>query len=173
MPSLLFPAVLALAACSPALDWREVPVDETGVVALLPCKPDRGSRSVPLAGVPTELKMTGCEAAGATFVVAHARLAAGASPGEALAQWRVATLAAMQGRELRQEPYVPARALALTQSVRLSAEGRNADGRAVQAQAVWFARAAASGVEVFQAAVYASRVEPSAADAFFAGLRQP
>ena len=43
---LLAAAVLA-AACSPVFNWREVPVGES-LVAMLPCKPDRAERSLPM-----------------------------------------------------------------------------------------------------------------------------
>lgn len=56
--------------CTPAFNWREVSFDGLPVSALLPCKPDRGTRSIPLAGVPRDMAMAGCQAGGATFTVA-------------------------------------------------------------------------------------------------------
>jgi hypothetical protein len=61
-------------ACTPAFNWREVAFDGLPVVALLPCKPDRGERSVPLAGVPRQMLMAGCKAGEAMFTVAVVRL---------------------------------------------------------------------------------------------------
>jgi hypothetical protein len=58
------------AACTPAFNWRDVGFEGTPVAALLPCKPDRGERTVPLAGAPRQMVMAGCEAGGATFTVA-------------------------------------------------------------------------------------------------------
>ena len=43
--------------------------------ALLPCKPDRGSRPVELAGQKLMMHMVGCEAGGAMFAVALVELA--------------------------------------------------------------------------------------------------
>jgi hypothetical protein len=60
----------ALQGCTPALNWRDVTFDTLPVTALLPCKPDRGERSVPLAGANRQMVMAGCEAGGATFTVA-------------------------------------------------------------------------------------------------------
>jgi hypothetical protein len=60
--------------CTPALNWRDVAFDDLPVTALLPCKPDRGERSVPLAGANRQMVMAGCEAGGATFTVAVIRL---------------------------------------------------------------------------------------------------
>jgi len=53
-------AVLVLAACSPELNWREVRADPTALTVLLPCKPDRGTRTVPLAGRDTPLNRLRC-----------------------------------------------------------------------------------------------------------------
>ncbi len=57
-------------ACTPNFNWREVSFEGYPVTGLLPCKPDRGTRSVPLAGSPRDMQMAGCEAGGATFTIA-------------------------------------------------------------------------------------------------------
>ena len=62
---LLAAAVPAL-ACSPVFNWREVPVGES-LVAMLPCKPDRAERSLPMGAATVPIDMAGCEAGGATF----------------------------------------------------------------------------------------------------------
>ena len=64
-------AVLA-AACTPVFNWREVPVGEGDLVALLPCKPDRAERMLPLGTEAVRIDMAGCEAGGVTFAIAHA-----------------------------------------------------------------------------------------------------
>lgn len=56
--------------CTPAFNWREVAFEGLPVAALLPCKPDRATRTVPLAGVPRQMVMAGCKAGGAMFTVA-------------------------------------------------------------------------------------------------------
>jgi hypothetical protein len=58
-----------VAACTPAFNWREVSFDQAGVTALLPCKPDRGTRAVQLGGQSAQMSMAGCEAGGAMFTV--------------------------------------------------------------------------------------------------------
>jgi hypothetical protein len=57
-------------ACTPAFNWREVAFDGLPVTALLPCKPDRATRTVPIAGAPRTMVMAGCEAGGVMFTVA-------------------------------------------------------------------------------------------------------
>ncbi|TAG25753.1 MAG: hypothetical protein EAZ37_11585 [Burkholderiales bacterium] len=58
-----------LAGCTPAFNWREVGFDQAGVTALLPCKPDRGTRAVQLAGQSAQMSMAGCESGGAMFTL--------------------------------------------------------------------------------------------------------
>jgi hypothetical protein len=58
-----------LAGCTPAFNWREVSFDQAGVTALLPCKPDRGTRAVQLAGQAAQMSMAGCESGGAMFTL--------------------------------------------------------------------------------------------------------
>jgi hypothetical protein len=65
-----FGALCLLPGCTPAFNWRDVTFDGLPVSALLPCKPDRATRAVPLAGAPRQMVMAGCDAGGATFTVA-------------------------------------------------------------------------------------------------------
>lgn len=57
-------------ACTPTFNWRDVGFDNLPIAALLPCKPDRATRSLPIAGVQRTMVMAGCQAGGATFTVA-------------------------------------------------------------------------------------------------------
>jgi hypothetical protein len=61
---------LWLVACTPAFNWRDVAFEGLPVAALLPCKPDRATRTVPLAGAQRQMVMAGCQAGGAMFTVA-------------------------------------------------------------------------------------------------------
>lgn len=65
---------LALLACTPTFNWRDVSFEQAPATALLPCKPDRGSRPVELAGQKVTMHMAGCEAGGAMFAVALVEL---------------------------------------------------------------------------------------------------
>jgi hypothetical protein len=65
---------VSLLACTPTFNWRDVSFEQAPAGALLPCKPDRGSRQVQLAGKPLMMHMAGCEAGGAMFTVALVEL---------------------------------------------------------------------------------------------------
>ncbi|MEN9383955.1 MAG: hypothetical protein RL323_1098 [Pseudomonadota bacterium] len=87
--------------CSPALNWREVRVDGAPLQALMPCKPERATREVPLLGLQAPslpLHMLSCEASGATYALAAALLPNGAPSIAEQAQqaWRLAAWASLK-----------------------------------------------------------------------------
>ena len=168
---------VCLGGCSPSLNWRSVSLEPMGLSASLPCKPDRIARSIELAGAPVQVHMAGCAADGATVAVACAALPPEALAGTALAHWRAAVLAALRaptaGRPgaAQDQPFVPAGALALPQSVRTRAQGEQPDGSgAAYMDAVWFARLQGTQVQACHAVVYSAQPRPDVADALLAGL---
>ena len=173
---LIFTLALLLAACSPALNWRSVPVEGAPLTVLLPCKPEQAARPVEFPGLgPVELSLMGCKADGATFAVSHLRVADAARAGAVLAQWRTAVLARMQAdaAAAQDAPFTLSGALALPQSVRSRMAGRAADGAAVAAQGVWFAQLDGGGARLYHAVVYADNAQRLSAmgDTFFGGLQ--
>lgn len=161
-------AVLSLAACSPTFNWREVRAESMPLKAMLPCKPDKGARTVPMAGRQVQLQVLGCEAGGATFAILSGDIVDPLRSGEVLAQWRAATLANLRATpgSAQDRPFLPAGAMALQQSLRVTVVGQRADGSKVESQAAYFAR----GSQVVQAVIYADQLPAEAADTFFAGL---
>ena len=172
-PSAGLLSLLLLSACNPALNWREIRIKDSALVAMLPCKPDAGARTVPLGGRDVSMHMTGCDAGGATFAVAHATVDAASAAPTVLAQWRRATLAnmaAVSSRDLPLNAATPAVLGSAAAPMRVAAEGQRKDGSAVTMQGLWFAKDA----QVFHAVVYAERISPDvseAAETFFSGLK--
>lgn len=160
--------LLVLTACNPVFNWREVRPDNTALTLLLPCKPDKAQRSVPLGGRPTELAMLGCDAGDATFAVAVATLDDAAQAAAVLAGWQTATLANLKAAGGDQTgPLKLPGADALPPAVLVRASGQRTDGRAVQSQAAYFSQ----GRQVFQAVIYADRMDPEVAETFFSSLK--
>lgn len=174
--------LLALTACSPAFNWREVRPDNTALTAMLPCKPDKGSKSVPLGGQPTELYMVGCEASGAMFAIASADMGDAQKAADVLVQWEQATLANMKAAPLggalagaagnapdstTAAPLKVPGAAALPAPVLITARGTRPDNSAVSSQAAYFVH----GSQVFQAVIYADSISPEVAEAFFSNLK--
>ena len=183
-----------LPACSPALNWREVRLESTRLALLLPCKPDKAEKVVPLGGQPTVLTMMGCNAGGATFAVAVADLGDASKADAVLAQWQALTLANMMAPPAgvsspalsgASSPASAATAAAPSRqatqtlafklagvgaqpsAVLVKAFGSRADGRAVAGQAAYFAQ----GSQVFQAVLYADRIPPELGETFFSSIK--
>ena len=159
----------ALAACSPSLNWRQVRPDGADMTLLLPCKPDRASKTVPLGARATRLSMTGCEAGGAMYALALADLDDASQAATVLAQWQKLSLSHMQAASATQRPATVPGADAQPAPVLVSARGRHPDGQAVEGQALYFAR----GKQVFQAVIYAPRIDADAAETFLGSLKLP
>ncbi len=157
-----------LLACNPTLNWREVRLDNTSLSGLLPCKPDKAQRSVPLGGQPTELTLLGCDAGGATFAIAVATVSEAGQGAAVLDGWQTATLAHIKAVGAHRVAAVGVPGAALhPQAVLVRATGQRADGRAVQSQAAYFAH----GQQVFQAVIYADQITLESSDTFFASLK--
>jgi hypothetical protein len=164
--------LLWLAACNPTFNWRTVPADGAAVQALMPCKPDRAEREVPLGGPPAQLHMMSCDAGGLTFAVAWVDAGEAERVAPALAAWRRATLAAVQADPaLAESPEAtwPA-ALAGADVVQgLVAQGRDHRGQPISVRALH----ASQGARLFQAAIYGPSIPPETAASFFEGLQLP
>ncbi len=161
--------LLLASGCSPKLNWRDVQPGNGGLTLLLPCKPDQGEKLVPLGGRPTKMTMLGCDAGGATFAVAVADLGDAPNLPEVLTQWQALTLdnmkaapATTQTRPLR----VPG-ASAEPAPVLLVAQGQQPDGSAVNGWAAYFTK----GSQVVQVVMYATAIEPVAAEIFFSSIK--
>ncbi len=158
---------LLLVACSPALNWREVRPDGAALLALFPCRPDQGVQVVALGEHEVKMAMTGCEAGGAMFTLAHVALD-GAVDAETLrALWQTGTLASMQGAPSSEQPFALKKAAATLLPRQISATGKRADGSPVAMRAAWFV----VGGSLYQAAVYADRDVDEVAQTYFDGIR--
>lgn len=168
MPSrlLLFAAVFAT-ACSPALNWREVRPEGSGVQALFPCKPAHQSRKLMLAGAAVELTLHACTAGGATWALGFAELGEPARVAPALAELgdaatRNVAAARTPGRAFDVPGMTPN-----PQAQRLALSGERPDGSAVRTHVALFSK----GTRVFQAIVVGAEPPADAVETFFGALR--
>jgi hypothetical protein len=167
--ALALATVLQLAACSPALDWRELRPDGSGIALMLPCKPDRHARPLRLAGHSVRMEMLVCSADEATYALAFADLPEPAAVTAALLELRELAAANIAAPPtLTASLQVPGMT-PNPQAARVSLAGRLPDGAAVQEQAVFFAK----GLRVYQASVIGVRLSAEAADTFIAALKLP
>ncbi|NVM93269.1 hypothetical protein FHT32_006966 [Variovorax sp. SG517] len=172
---LVLAAAALLAACSPAFNWREVPIAGAGLIAMLPCKADRATRALPLGSESVQVDMTGCEAGGATFAVAHA---SANSPEQAeawLRAWQAATRGQLGDAQVAESRPGVQRATAVPAPLRLDARPQQQpQGGATQLQVLWFAQSQKDGtVALYQATVLGRPSSAEASKTFFEGLRLP
>ncbi len=167
--------VIALSACSPEHDWREVAFDGTSVKAQLPCKPDRTTRSVPLGGVQLDMQVAGCESGNATLAVMTVALPSGTDANALMAGWQQASL---RNAKVNEPTSAAPRAISqgagflpLQASVRIQAQGQRGDGRAVSMDAAWGAVSEGDHVRLVHAVVYAAGKTDDLANTLMEGLR--
>lgn len=168
-------AALLLAACSPTFNWREVTIAESGLTAMLPCKADRANRALPLGADSVQVDMTGCEAGGATFAIAHAS-ANGPVQAEAwLNAWRSATRGQLGEAQVMETAASVQRATATPPPLRLDAQPAPSSPQgAAPVQVLWFAQSQKDGsVALYQATVLGKPSATDASQTFFEGLRLP
>ena len=153
--------VLALAACSPGLDWREVSPEGADVQLLFPCKPAISSHKATRAE-PVAMGLAQCEAAGQSFALSWAEVDDPAQLTAALRQMRESLVSKMAAR--RSEPR-PLQVPGMTPNV--EAQQQTLIGAQQQAQVAVFTR----GRRVYQALMLGARPNVAAWDAFLNSLR--
>ncbi|MCV0439529.1 MAG: hypothetical protein K5880_12930 [Hydrogenophaga sp.] len=166
-------ALLALGACTPTFNWRELRPEGTPLQALMPCKPESAARAVSFDGAaPVELHMHSCDTGGLTFAVAWADMGDAVRAPAALDGWRRASLGAVRvDPDQADDPATRWNATVRGAPVAsgLTAQGRDHSDQPVQMRAVHFS----SGSQVYQAAVYGPALAEEVTAAFFDGLRLP
>lgn len=163
----------ALVGCTPALNWREIRLGDSGLQALMPCRPDAATRTVQLPVgsqvFEASLRMQGCEASEMQFTLTEMTLPEELAEADAQATWRAASLAALK----IQASDVPVQAWRIEGAQALPAAQRAEVATPThRAQWVWFVHAH----RVYQAAVYgdakASKLN-EAAEVYFSGIKLP
>lgn len=185
---------LVLMGCSPSLNWRQVRLkpeavkvagaqgDDAALQALLPCKPDQATRPQRMAGYEVMVTMMGCEADGGLFAIAVAVPGSHQALMAVLAQWQTHVLASVHAQGGSRKPFALKGADAQPEGTQLLARGRQGAGaaapgapasdaqepagRALNVQAVWFARAG----RLYHAAVYSERLSQAMTEPFFGSL---
>jgi hypothetical protein len=166
---LLTGSICFLAACSPSYNWRQATMPDTGLSALLPCKPDQGSQRITLAGQDTQMQMLGCKADDALFVLARVNMGRVDRLLAAQAQWQSALLGKILAQPPQLSEFAVKGASPLPKPVRLQALGRRQDGGKIVAYGLWFVQ----GTNLYHAVVYADKPITQAAETFFSGIELP
>lgn len=159
--------VSLLSACSPALDWREIPVPGSPLTALFPCKPDSHVRRVVLAGNSLDMHLTSCTASDSVYAVSHVDVGDPARVTEALQALRALAAENVGGAAQRVGAQPVQGMTPHPLAERLSVVGQRPDGSAIEARAAFFTQATV----VYQATVVGTRLDPEVVDTFFTALK--
>lgn len=153
---------LALAACSPQFNWREVHGDGAPFTVLLPAKPSTYAQPVDLDGLRVTMSMTAAEVDGLMFAVGSAELPDASQVPHALGAMKTAMMRNIGAGQAREKP------VAGMPAVDIDADG-NRGGRPLRL----VGRFAASGQRVYQAVVIgpAARMTPEVVDTFLASFK--
>ncbi len=161
--------LLALAGCSPTLDWREVRPEDSGALAMFPCKPSTDARMVTLADARVRMVLVACRAGDTNWGLAYADMADPAKVTPALQALRAASAGNLNGRAAAVGPVRIEGMTPNAQAERVRVQGTLPDGTGVGLEAMYFAR----GTRVYQATAMGSRLDPDAVAQFFDGLKLP
>jgi len=157
----------ALAACSPAFDWRSVPLPDTPLVAELPCRPARFQRDVTVAGVPLKLFMLSCEAGGVTYGVATAEVGDPAKVDPVLFALRDSAAAAIRSSDSTAGALNLRGITPFSGNTSAHLHGRRPDGETIDEAIRVFGR----GTRVYQASAVGRALPEAALRPFEDGLR--
>lgn len=174
MSRFLLVALVMLAGCQPTFNWRESRLGDTPLLAMMPCKPDAVTRSVPFVhGAVAAVTVASCETGGVTFALSSVDVGDSAGAGAALGLWREVVQKHWQFQPAVNEgsrAYVLPRSAALPQAVRIRGGVRKGSGEPLAAEAAFFAQ----GSRLFHVAVIGQSpkaLSPEVVDTFFGGLR--
>ena len=159
-------ASVLVGGCAPTLDWRDVQVPDTELVAQLPCRPGRFERTVTVGDETLRMFMLSCEAAGVTYGVSTAELPDPARIETVLAGLSGAARKAIRGDGSLVE-WRPAGATPFRGSASGLLRGIRPDGVHVDVAIHVFGR----GTRVFEATAIGAHLSDAATKPFEEGLR--
>jgi len=162
-------AAIAVIACSPTFDWRDVRPEGSDTALLFPCRPAKEERTTRIGAAPVPMQLHSCSAGGAVFALAAIDASDPAAVTPTLDALRVQTAANLGGTATAQAAFAPPGATPNPRSERMAIVGTRGDGRRVVAQAAFFVK----GLRLYQAAVVNADVAGGreAADTFFGSIR--
>ncbi|MDO9316352.1 MAG: hypothetical protein Q7T97_17600 [Burkholderiaceae bacterium] len=156
-----------VAACSPALDWRDTLVPDSGASAVFPCKPDAHVRQVVLAGAGRKMHLASCMAADTVYAVSHVDVGDLGQVTEAMQALRALAAENVGGAAKVIAPQTVPGMTPHPLAERLAVAGKRSDGSVIEAQAIFFTQATV----VYQATVVGGHLDPDAVDTFFSALK--
>ena len=139
--------VIGVAACAPALDWREMRLSDLHLAMSMPCRPTSHVRRFPLAGRAVEMTLHVCVVAGTSYSLGTLDCGDPTQVGPMLEALSEAARANLQGRVEVDEPAHLPGMTPHAAARRMVILGRRPDGVAVRSDMLVFSY----GARVFQA----------------------
>lgn len=162
----------AIVGCTPELNWREIRSQQGSVRVLMPCKPEKATRTVTLQtnekAVSTELHLQACEAGRMQFAVGELKIPLESTTEKLLDSWRLASMAALkadQNQSVTQPRQVNQKSPTVGLQLRVQTDLH-------QVQWIWFV----VGSTIYQVGVYGESHDKKLeeiADTFFSGIEWP
>lgn len=167
----LLGSALALTACSPKFDWREIRSNDAPYAVAMPSKPTTLTRQIDLNGTPVAMTMTASAVDGITFAVGSAELPDATQAQVSLSAMKTALVNNISGTIRQEKTLTMAQGSAGGQ---LAVMEMQALGASSNEQArVLFARFVAQDKRVYQLVVTGSEkaVKRELVDTFFASFK--
>lgn len=159
---------LVLAACTPALNWREVRPEGSQARSMFPCKPASQARRVVVVGQTLEMSLWACSADETVYALSFADVQDPARVGAALDELGRAAQSNLQSQgDVASQPVAVVGMTPHPQSAQWRLSGHLPDGRAVQERVLLFSH----GTQVYQATMLGARLDAEAQETFFGALR--
>jgi hypothetical protein len=159
---------LALAGCTPALDWRESRPEGSRAQLMFPCKPASQERQVAIAGQTIPMSMFACSAGETVYALSFADVKDPARVGVALDELARAAQSNLRSPSgAASEPVTVAGMTPHPRSAQWRLAGRLPDGRVVEERVALFSH----GTRIYQATMLGAKLDAEAQDVFFGALR--
>ena len=167
--ALLAASAASLPGCAPALNWRDVRPEGSGLEAVFPCRPDHHERRVALAGASVSMQMHVCEAAGLTFAISLVDVDASERVARAMTELRTLAVSNVGATDSTVAAFEVPGMTPNPQAALIDARGRPVGAERLGLRAAFFSK----GLRIFQATVVGADPSVEATQPFFAGLRVP
>lgn len=167
----LLGSVLALTACSPKFDWREIRSNDAPYAVAMPSKPTTLTRQIDLNGTPVAMTMTASSVDGITFAVGSAELPDATQAQVSLSAMKTALVNNISGTIKQEKTLTMAQGSAGGQLAVMEMQALGASNN--EQTRVLFARFVAQDKRVYQLVVTGAEkaVKRELVDTFFASFK--
>lgn len=159
--------LVALSACAPGLDWREVRPEGANLLLMFPCKPASDARKVEMQGRTFDMRLYACKASNQSFALSYVDVGDPALVAPALQQMRESLAAKLAAAAASAVAVQVGGMTPNPQALQQSLAGKLPDGANTQGAVAVFAH----GTRVYQAVVLGPKRDAAAEEGFLNGMK--